>query len=119
VRGRRARRHGDGERGTASVELVGVLPFAIVAVLVAAQIAVAGATLWSAAIAARAGARAALVGDGPLGAAREALPSLLRRGAEVRSGNGVSVEVAVPHLIPGLPDWRLEAHTSLEAGRRG
>ncbi len=50
------------EEGTASVELVAVVPLLLLAALVAAQIGLAGQALWSAGIAARAGARAALVG---------------------------------------------------------
>ena len=50
------------EDGTASVEMVAVVPFLLLAVLVAAQIGLAGEALWSAGVAARAGARAALVG---------------------------------------------------------
>jgi hypothetical protein len=69
-----------GEEGAASIELVGVLPFLLLAILVAAQLALAGQALWSAAIAARAGARADLVGSGGAAAARAALPPSLRRG---------------------------------------
>lgn len=90
-----------------------MLPFLIVAVLVAAQLALAGAALWSAAIASRAGARAALVGDRAAPAAREALPALLERGAEVGEGDGVSVRVPVPRLLPGLPQVEVGARTSL------
>ncbi|MGC1165805.1 MAG: hypothetical protein WA862_06845, partial [Solirubrobacterales bacterium] len=54
---------GHREEGTASVELVAVVPFLLLAVLVAVQIALAGQALWSAGVAARAGARAALVGN--------------------------------------------------------
>nr|MDQ3725989.1 pilus assembly protein [Actinomycetota bacterium] len=50
------------EEGTASVELVAAVPFLLLGLLVAAQIALAGQALWSAGVAARAGARAALVG---------------------------------------------------------
>ena len=57
-----ARGAAHGEEGTASVELVAVVPFLLLAILVAAQIALAGQALWSASVAARAGARAALVG---------------------------------------------------------
>ncbi len=110
---RRAVRAGEGERGTASIELVGVLPFLIVAVLVAAQLALAGAALWSAGIASRAGARAALVGGSGTRAAREALPAPLRRGAEVGEGDGVSVRVPVPLLLPGMPEVEVGARASL------
>ena len=71
---------GHREEGTASVELVAVVPFLLLAVLVAAQIALAGQALWSASVAARAGARAALVGGDATAAARRALPPSLRDG---------------------------------------
>ena len=76
-----------GEDGSASLELVGILPFLLVAILVAAQLAMAGASLWSAGLAARAGARAALVGGRADAVARAALPPVLRRGAKVAAGD--------------------------------
>ena len=113
---RRTGESGVGERGSASVELVGVLPFLLVAILVAAQLALAGQALWSAAIAARAGARASLVGGGAEGAARAALPPPLRDGAEVRDSGGVSVAVPVPRLLPGMPPLSVGAETRLGPG---
>jgi hypothetical protein len=106
-----------GEEGSASLELVGVLPFLLLAVVVAAQLAIAGASLWSAGLAARAGARASLVG-GPVGAvARGALPPALRTGAEVGSnGDAIEVEVPVPRLLPGLPSFGVAAKTRLGPG---
>lgn len=110
-----SRRHR--ERGTASVELIAVVPFLLLAVLVAAQIALAGHALWSAGIAARAGARAALVGRGAGAAARQALPPALRTGARVSDGDGgVSVAVPVPRLLPALPRLRVSAGARLEGG---
>ena len=91
------------EGGTASVEMVAVVPFLLLAILVAAQIGLAGQALWSAGVAARAGARAALVGGDAEAAARRALPDSLRDGAEVHDGNSVSVRVAIPRLLPGMP----------------
>lgn len=102
-----------GETGTASIELIGVLPFLFLAVLVAAQLALAGQALWSAAVAARAGARAALVGKDPAGAARDALPPLMRPDARVDSEGGVSVEVPVPRLLPAVPAVGVAASTRL------
>ena len=102
-----------GEEGTASVELVATVPFLLLAVLVAAQIALAGQALWSASVAARAGARAALVGRDAADAARSALPPSLRRRAEVEDEQGVGVEVEVPRLLPSLPPLRLEAKSAL------
>ncbi|HET7418381.1 MAG TPA: hypothetical protein VFJ61_12230 [Solirubrobacterales bacterium] len=104
-----------GEEGTASVELVAVVPFLLLAVLAAVQIALAGQALWSAGVAARAGARAAAVGRDPAAAARSALPPSMRGGAEVEDEGGVSVRVAVPRLIPALPEVRVAARSALEA----
>jgi hypothetical protein len=111
---RAARREANGEEGTASVELVAVVPFLLLAVLMAAQLALAGHALWSAGVAARAGARAALVGRDAGAAARQALPPALRPGAKVDDSHGVSVRVLVPRLLPSLPALRLSAGTELE-----
>jgi len=107
---------GHREEGTASVELIAAAPFLLLAVLVAAQLALAGVALWSAEIAARAGARAALVGDDAERAARAALPSSLRSGARVEEADAVSVRVAVPRLVPGLPELTLTARGDLGDG---
>lgn len=105
-----------GEEGTASVELVAVVPFLLLAVLVVAQVALAGQALWSAGVAARAGARAALVGGDAAAAARSALPPSMRDGAKVTGEDDVSVGVLVPRLIPALPELRVEASSGLEPG---
>jgi hypothetical protein len=106
---------GHREEGTASVELIAVVPFLLLAVLVAAQIGLAGQALWSAAIAARAGARAALVGGDATVAARQALPPSLRSGAQVGE-SGASVRVAIPRLLPGMPRLMVGAKTELGDG---
>lgn len=105
-----------GEEGTASIELVVVVPFLLLAVLAVAQVALAGQALWSAGVAARAGARAALVGGNAEAAARSALPPSLRVGAKVEEEGEVSVRVPVPGLIPALPEVRVEASTGLGPG---
>jgi hypothetical protein len=107
---------GHRERGTASVELVAVVPFLLLAVLAATQIALAGHSLWSAGVAARAGARAALLGRDATAAAKRALPPSLRDGAEVNSSEEVSVRVPVPRLLPGMPRVMVGVATSLGAG---
>ena len=104
------------EDGTASIELVGAVPFLLLAILVAAQIGVAGQALWSAGVAARAGARAALVGGDATGAARRALPSAMRSEAEIEDGDPISVRVAIPRLLPGMPELMVGAQASLEPG---
>jgi hypothetical protein len=111
-----ARDAAHGEEGTASVELVAVVPLLLLGVLVAAQIALAGQALWSASVAARAGARAALVGGDASAAARSALPPLLRDGMKVDEGDGVSVRVEIPRLVPSLPELRVGASSGLEPG---
>lgn len=102
------------EQGTASVELVAVVPFLLLALLAAAQVVLAGQALWSAGVAARAGARAALVGGDAAAAARRALPPPLRAGARVEEDGGVTVRVLVPRLFPGLPAVRVAAGAGLE-----
>ncbi|MEX2108784.1 MAG: hypothetical protein WD827_07855 [Solirubrobacterales bacterium] len=103
----------DREGGTASIELIATLPFLLLAVLVAAQFVLVGQALWSAGVAARAGARAEAVGRGAEAAARRALPSSMRAGAEVSDAGTVSVRVPVPRLIPGLPRLMVGAETDL------
>lgn len=105
---------GHREDGTASVELIAAIPFLLLAVLVAAQIALAGQALWSAGVAARAGARAALVGSDAAAAARQALPDSLRGSAKVEDSDSVSVRVAIPLLLPGLPPLMVGAKSGLD-----
>ena len=107
------RNWGDREHGSASVELIGALPFLGLALLAAVQIALAGAALWGAAVSARAGARAVATGKRAQPAARRALPLALRDGSRVRDRNGVEVEVRVPELLPGMPPLAVRARSSL------
>jgi hypothetical protein len=89
------------EPGQASVEFVAIVPFVVVASLIAWQIALAGETLWLCAHAARAAARAAVVGRDAERAARSALPNDLERGLRVSraGGGGVRVEIRVPLIL--------------------
>ncbi|HEX5711751.1 MAG TPA: hypothetical protein VFX85_00370 [Solirubrobacterales bacterium] len=107
---------GHREEGTASIELIATVPLLLLAVLAAVQIALAGQALWSASVAARAGARAALVGRDATAAARAALPPSLRSEAEVSGTGPVSVRVPLPRLLPVLPRVMLSAGASLEPG---
>lgn len=93
-----------------------MVPFLLLAVLVAAQVGLAGQALWSAGVAARAGSRAALVGGDARAAARRALPPALRRGAQVEGSGTVSVRVPVPRLLPGLPRLTVGAKSGLGDG---
>ena len=109
---------GHREAGTASVELIAVVPFLLLAVLAAVQIALAGQALWSAGVAARAGARAALVGGDATAAARRALPPSLRDGAEVEdAGDGLGAGARCRGSFPGLPRVMVGARAESGAGR--
>ena len=87
-----------------------MVPFLLLAVLVAAQLALVGQALWSAGVAARAGARSELVGGEPRTAARATLPPSLREGSKVDESDGVAVAVPVPRLLP-LPRLTVRAAT--------
>jgi hypothetical protein len=90
----------ESERGQASVELLGVLPAALLAVTAAWQLVLAGHTVWLAGNAARVGARAAAVGNDPGKAARSALPDYLERRLQVRRrGDRVVVRVRLPSIV--------------------
>ena len=98
------------ESGQASVELVAVIPFVILAALAAWQIALAGHTLWLTAGAARAAARADTVGSSPERAARSALPDSMERGLVRRahprrraSGSGCGCRCC---CVAGARRWR-------------
>ncbi len=110
---------GHGERGTASAELLAAVPFLLLTPAVASQVALAVQALWSASVAARAGARAALVGKDPKSAARRTLPESMRDGAEVSEeddGGAVSVTVPVTTLLPSLPTVKVGARSGLGVG---
>ena len=94
-----------------------MVPFLLLAVLVAAQIALAGQALWSAGVAARAGARAALVGGEATAAARRALPPSLRDGARGRGrGRRSRCGWRCRACFPGLPRVMVGARAELEPG---
>src|SRR5262245_34449097 len=101
-------------RGQASVELIAVLPALAVSLMLAAQTVVVGWALWSAGNAARAGARADQVGSDVESAARRALPTSLRDGAVIHSGDGVRVKVRIPALIPGVSLPSVTAASTLD-----
>jgi hypothetical protein len=91
------------ERGQATVELVVLLPVIATIALGVWQVAVAGHTVWAAGAAARAGARAEAVGGDTEAAARQVLPSRVRRAAEVNEEDDgeVRVEVPIPAVVGG------------------
>jgi hypothetical protein len=107
---------GRAQSGQASVELVAAIPVLLLVTLAVAQLAIAGYALWSAGAAARAGARARYVGGDARAAARRSLPSPLRRGATILDRDGVSVRVAAPSLVPGVPSVPVTARAGLGTG---
>jgi len=82
------------------------------------QLALVGWGLWTSANAARAGARAAHVGGDAEGAARSAVPGVLRGGLEA-SGDPLEVSIRVPSLIPGVEAIPVSARTALDADTDG
>jgi hypothetical protein len=104
------------EHGQASVELIAALPALGLAIALAAHLALAGYTLWSAGVASRAGARAEFVGGDGRRAARASLPPVLRERASVSDGNPVRVRLRAPSLVPGLPGIPLSTRAGLGPG---
>ena len=105
------------ENGQAAVELLAVVPALLVAGLVVWQLVLVGHAAWLSAHAARAAARAELVGEDAAAAARSTLPRHLERGVEVRSDGAGStrVRVPVPLLHPGRGGApKIAAEASLE-----
>lgn len=91
--------------GQASVELLGVVPAVLLVAALVWQLALTGQSAWLCANAARAAARARIVGGDARAAARSALPESLRAAAvvEQRESGAVHVRLRVPLLVRG---WR-------------
>lgn len=107
------RRHRDaGDLGQASAELIGSALIATGLVALMLHAVIAGFALWSAASAARAGARAAHVGADPVAVAEAAVPGLFRPSAQARDGE-VEVRVTAPALVPGVPGISFSATTAM------
>jgi hypothetical protein len=105
-----------GVQGQASVELVGILPLAVLVALVVGQLLAAGAARELAGNAAEAGAAAILEGTDPKTAARDALPGWSDDRVEVRvAGRVVRVRVRPVPVVPGVAD-RLTATVAADAG---
>ena len=105
-----------GARGQASVELVGILPLAVLVALAVGQLLAAGAARELAGNAAEAGAAAILQGTDPTAAAHDALPGWSRERVSLRvSGRVVRVRLRPVAVIPGLAD-RLATTVVADAG---
>jgi hypothetical protein len=102
--------------GQASVELLGIVPLALLLAFAMGQLLAAGAARELAGNAAEAGATALLQGGDPADAARAALPGWSRGRASISvSGHRVAVRLRPPSLLPVLAE-RLEASASADAG---
>ena len=82
-----------------------MVPLVLLAAAIAWQLVLTGHTLWLCANAARAAARAELVGASPARAARSALPRSLERDLSVTrlSGDRTRVRLRVPILLHAWP----------------
>jgi hypothetical protein len=108
------------ERGQASVELIGVLPAALLVVAIGWQLLLAGEATWLAANAARVAARAQAVGRDPAEAARSSLPSYLERHLEVAGdGRRVTVRLRVPLVLKAIDSPLQVAGTAALERQRG
>jgi hypothetical protein len=94
-----------GERGQASVELLATVPAVLLVGALVWQLALAGWSAWLSAGAARAAARAVVVGRDGGAAARSAVPASLRRGLRFdrTAGGGVRVRLRMPLLVS---EWK-------------
>ena len=102
--------------GQASVELVGILPLAVLVALAVGQLLAAGAARELAGNAAEAGATAILEGTDPKAAAHDALPGWSEDHADVDvSGRVVRVRLRPVAVVPGVAD-RLAATVVADAG---
>ena len=100
--------------------MLGVVPALLAAGLVVWQLILVGHTAWVSAHAARAAARAAVVGEDAVRAAKSALPRGLEKGLEVESeADGVTrVRVPLPIVHHGWhAPLKLAARSSLESVR--
>ncbi len=105
-----------GERGQASVELVGLLPLLAVVGLAASQLLVGALTAERAGAAAQAAAMALGAGEDPVAAAREAVPDAEREDLAVRrDGRRVTVRLRPRRALAPLVG-ALTAEASADAG---
>jgi hypothetical protein len=93
----------DSEQAQATVETVALVPVLLILAVAAWQGLLIGWTAIEAQQAARAGARAALGGEGPGPAVSRSLPGSMRQDVELRhTGGRLVVRVQVPVVVPGF-----------------
>jgi hypothetical protein len=101
------------ERGQTSVELVGMLWWLLLSALVVWQLMLAAWAVNQTADAARTASRVEGRGGDGEKAARNALPSGLRGGMQVKiDGETAKLSVRIPIVVPGLGDDRLRVTRS-------
>jgi hypothetical protein len=99
------------ERGTATLEVVGMIPLVILLVFVLVQTAIALYGITTAQTAARQGARAFSQGSDPSVVVRHSVPSWMGVSSETFGpGHGVRAVVDVPDIIP-MFDLRITKQT--------
>lgn len=115
------RRRSDRQRGTASLELIGGIPFLLLAGALAMQFGLIGWTAISASDAARAAARAASLGESPHSAAQNALPAGISlvsvSGGKSGQGYSYTVTVDTPAIVPILDLGTLSRQADMSAYR--
>lgn len=105
------------QAGQASAELLGMLPFLLLAALMAWQLLLGAWTFTQASNAARTASRVVARSDDadPEKAARNAVSRPLRKGMRVKmDGDRATVRVNIPILFPGLSTSDLRATRSAE-----
>ncbi|WP_166139790.1 TadE/TadG family type IV pilus assembly protein [Nocardioides ochotonae] len=111
--GRQTRRR---ERGSVSLEVVGLVPLLILVALLVLQLGVAGWSASQAQEAARAAARAQSLGEDPLAAAVGSLPGSLEVKEISTSGDSVTLRVTVPRVSP-LPTFTVTRDVAMAVDR--
>jgi hypothetical protein len=108
-----------GQRGQATVEVVGLLPLLAIAGLATLQLLAAGAAREYAGHAAEAAALAIAEGRDPAAAARDAIPGWSARRLTVRAaGRRVHVRLRPPAIVHAVGDL-LAADADADAGPQG
>ncbi len=95
------RRRRSAERGTASVEMVALVPLVMFVIILVFQVITAAGTVQAASQAARDAARAYSLGESPDEAARASLPATVRLAEVITFGphHGVRVVVEAPGFL--------------------
>jgi len=91
-----------GERGTSTLEVVGMAPLVVLLLLILVQAAMALYGITTAQTAARQGARAYSQGNDPYSVVRESVPGWMSVDVQTFGpGHGVKATLDLPDLLPG------------------